>query len=47
MIVVINIIIGMTTQNQQQNVVILRNVYAKQKQDATNAQKIHITTKKV
>ena len=41
------VIIGMTTQNQQDNVVIVINVYAKQKQDATNAQKIHITTKKV
>ena len=32
---------GMTTQNQQDNVVILGNVYAKQKH-VSNAQSIHI-----
>ena len=41
MIVVINIIYGMTTQNQQYNVVIDINVYAKQKH-VSNAQSIHI-----
>ena len=39
--VVLDIIIGMTGQHQQHNVVIVINVYAKQKH-VSNAQSIHI-----